>query len=252
MTTTATREGKKTARTDRKRRKRPFRWLWLLFWACWFVVGFPLLQVVGVRFLNPPWTLLMGIRAVERRLHSGTPAPRLAYEWVRLKEVPEDFLKSVWMMEDQRFFDHDGFDWKEIETAMADAKRTGKPVRGASTISMQCARSLFLWQGRSWIRKPLEAYYTMLMETVLTKRRILELYVNVIETGDGIYGIEAAARNYYGKSARDLTRAQSAMIAAILPAPRTWDPLHPTKRVERRQEIILHRIRDVSQEPWQQ
>lgn len=250
MTTTAKREEKKTTRADRGREKKPFRGLRLLFWVCWSVAAFPLLQVVGVRFFNPPWTPLMGIRALERRLNSGPPAPRLAYRWVDLKDVPEDFVKSVWMMEDQRFFDHDGFDWKEIEIAVADAKKTGKPVRGASTISMQCARSLFLWQGRSWIRKPLEAYYTVLMEMVLTKRRILELYVNVIETGDGIYGVEAAAQNYYGRPARDLTRAQSAMIAAILPAPRSWHPRYPTKRVARRQAIILRRISGVRHEPW--
>lgn len=216
------------------------------------MIGFPLLEVVAVRFVDPPWTPLMGIRQLEGRQNSKAPAPRPAYQWVDLNDVPEDFVKGVWMMEDQRFFDHDGFDWKEVEIAVADAKRTGKPVRGASTISMQCARSLFLWQGRSWIRKPLEAYYTVLMETVLTKRRILELYVNVIETGDGMYGVGAAAQNYYGKPAKDLTRRQSAMIAAILPAPRHWDPRHPTQRVTRRQAIILRRIGEVRHEPWEE
>jgi monofunctional biosynthetic peptidoglycan transglycosylase len=120
---------------------------------------------------------------------------------------------------------------------------------GASTITQQSARSLFLWQGRSWIRKGLEAYYTIWMELLLSKRRILELYVNVIEFGDGIYGIEAAAQHYYGKSARDLTREEAAMLAAILPAPRRWNPLAPNRIAKSRWEMILREM-DSARLPW--
>jgi monofunctional biosynthetic peptidoglycan transglycosylase len=124
---------------------------------------------------------------------------------------------------------------------MEKAERTGKSVRGASTITNQCARSIFLWQGRSWIRKGLESYYTIWMELLLPKRRILELYANVIEMGRGIYGVEAASQHYFGVSARGLTREQSAMLAAVLPNPKGWDPTKPSAVLRWRQQLILRR-----------
>ena len=124
---------------------------------------------------------------------------------------------------------------------MEKAEKTGKPVRGASTITNQCARSIFHWQGRSWIRKGLESYYTIWMELLLPKRRILELYANVIEIGRGIYGVEAASRHYFGVSARGLTREQSAMLAAVLPNPKGWDPANPGMTLRWRQQLILRR-----------
>jgi monofunctional biosynthetic peptidoglycan transglycosylase len=122
-----------------------------------------------------------------------------------------------------------------------DAVATRKPARGASTITQQCARSLFLWQNRSWIRKGFEAYYTVLMELMLSKARILELYANVIEFGDGIYGVEAAAQYYYHVPASQLTREQSAMLTAIMPNPRQYDPLKPSEYVLKRREMILEK-----------
>jgi monofunctional biosynthetic peptidoglycan transglycosylase len=151
------------------------------------------------------------------------------------------FLKHLWISEDQRFFQHDGFDWKEMDLAMKEAERKGKPVRGASTITNQCARSIFLWQGRSGIRKGLESYYTIWMEALLSKPRIMELYANVIEMGDGIYGVEAASRHYFGVTAKALTREQSAMLAAVLPNPRGWNPTKPGPTLRRRQRRILQR-----------
>src|SRR4029453_2991924 len=139
------------------------------------------------------------------------------------------------------FFQHGGFDWKEMDLAVEEAERKGKPVRGASTITNQCARSIFLWQGRSWIRKGLESYYTIWMEALLPKRRILELYANVIEMGRGIYGVEAASQHYFGVSARGLTREQSAMLAAVLPNPKGWDPTKPGRTLRWRQRRILQR-----------
>jgi monofunctional glycosyltransferase len=168
------------------------------------------------------------------------PAP-LRYRWVDLRQVPEMFLKHLWISEDQRFFQHDGIDWKELDAALEEAERRGEPVRGVSTITMQCARSIFLWQGRSWIRKGLEAYYTLWMEALLPKRRILELYANVIETGPGIYGVEAASRHYFGVTARNLTREQSATLAAVLPNPKRWNPTNPGATLRRRQRRILAR-----------
>src|SRR5205085_8120818 len=130
------------------------------------------------------------------------------------------------------------------DLAMEKAEKIGKPVRGASTITNQCARSIFHWQGRSWIRKGLESYYTIWMEALLPKRRILELYANVIEMGRGIYGVEAASQHHFGVSARGLTREQSAMLAAVLPNPKGWDPKNPSPMLRSRQQRILHRERD--------
>jgi len=202
----------------------------------------PGLQVAAVRFIHPARTLPMLVEQAGS-VFSREPHPPLRYRWIDLEEMPEMFLKHLWISEDQRFFEHEGFDFKEIELAMKKAERTGKPVRGASTITNQCARSLFLWQGRSWIRKGLESYYTIWMELLLPKRRILELYANVIEMGRGIYGVEAASRHYFGVDARRLTRSQSALLAAVLPNPKHWNPAHPGAALRRRQARILARER---------
>jgi len=212
----------------------------------WIVIGFvallliPAGEVAMVRFINPPWTLPMLLQGGGAIFSRGEGSP-LLYQWTDLPEIPEMFLKHLWISEDQRFFQHDGFDWKEMDAAMNEAERKGKPVRGASTITMQCARSIFLWQGRSWIRKGLESYYTFWMEALLSKGRILELYANVIEMGRGIYGVEAAAQHYYGVSARGLSREQSAMLAAVLPNPKRWNPTRPGSTLRRRQQRILQR-----------
>lgn len=213
-------------------RASPRWWRWLVY-TILFLAAVPVVEVAGVRWIDPPVTPLMLLRPLEAR-SDGRPAPGRQYTWLPFAKIPRNFLKLVLAAEDQRFFRHHGFDWHEIHAAQKQAERTGQEPRGASTISMQCARSLFLWQGRSWIRKGLEAYYTFWMETLLSKRRILELYANVIEIGDGVYGIEAAARAHYGVGAKDLTREQCAALAAILPNPREWDPRSPTPRLAAR------------------
>ena len=200
----------------------------------------PAMQVAVVRFVNPPRTLPMLIEQ-GGALFSSAPKHPLLYRWIDLPQIPKMFLEHLWISEDQRFFQHEGFDWKEMDLALKKAERTGKPVRGASTITNQCARSIFLWQGRSWIRKGLESYYTIWMEALLPKRRIMELYANVIEMGPGIYGVEAASQHYFGVSARGLTREQSAMLAAILPNPKGWDPTSPSPILRSRQQRILRR-----------
>jgi monofunctional glycosyltransferase len=206
---------------------RRWKWVWI---AVLVLLLIPAIQVAVVRFVDPPRTVPM---VLER-------AP-LRYHWIPLAQMPEMFLKHLWISEDQRFFKHYGFDWEEMDRAMEKAEKTGKPVRGASTITNQCARSIFLWQGRSWIRKGLESYYTIWMELLLPKRRILELYANVIEMGRGIYGVEAASQYYFGVSARGLTREQSAMLAAVLPNPKGWDPRNPGMTLRWRQQLILRR-----------
>src|SRR5471030_434818 len=164
---------------------------WILLLLVVFLLV-PAMQVAVVRFVNPPLTLPMLVDQGSA-MFSSAPKRPLRYRWIDLPKIPEMFLEHLWISEDQRFFQHEGFDWKEMDLAVKEAERKGKPVRGASTITNQCARSIFLWQGRSWIRKGLESYYTIWMEALLPKRRIMELYANVIEMGRGIYGVEAAS-----------------------------------------------------------
>jgi monofunctional glycosyltransferase len=220
------------------------RWRWVLIPVVVLLL-IPAMQVATVRFINPPLTLPMLIDQVGA-MFSSTQKHPLRYRWIDLPQIPEMFLKHLWISEDQRFFQHEGFDWKEMDLALKKAERKRKPVRGASTITNQCARSIFLWQGRSWIRKGLESYYTIWMEALLPKRRILELYANVIEMGRGIYGVEAASQHYFGVSARGLTREQSAMLAAVLPNPKGWDPTKPGRTLRWRQRRILRRERNVN------
>jgi monofunctional biosynthetic peptidoglycan transglycosylase len=219
-------------------------WIWLAL-ALLIFLSLPILQVVWVRLYNPPVTPLMLLRQAEARW-SGHSTSSHHFVWCPLTRMPPDFLKFVFVAEDQRFFQHRGFDWREIDLARQHAARTGRKVRGASTITMQCARSLFLWQGRSYVRKGLEAYYTFWMETLLSKRRILELYANVIEMGDGVYGIEAAAVAHFGTTARNLDRAQSAALAALLPNPRKWNPREPSPKLAARIAKILRQEKQVA------
>jgi monofunctional biosynthetic peptidoglycan transglycosylase len=225
-----------------KKWRRTERWKAVLFVAGALLLV-PPVEVAAVRLVNPPLTRPMVFQQIGAFFSRGAAAP-LRYRWIDLRQMPPMFLKHLWISEDQRFFQHKGFDWKELDVAMERAERTGRPIRGASTITMQCARSIFLWQGRSWIRKGLEAYYTFWMETLLPKRRILELYANVIETGRGIYGVEAAAQYHFGRNARELTREQSAMLAAVLPNPKGWNPAKPGPTLRRRQQRILRRERE--------
>ncbi len=224
------------------------RWRWIAIVAVALAL-FPAIQSGCVRWVDPPLTPLMLGRQAEAR-RGGKPDPGRHFEWLPLPSVPHDFTRSVLVAEDQRFFLHHGFDWHEIAAAQRRAEREGKPARGASTITQQCARSLFLWQGRSWLRKGLEAYYTWWMEALLPKRRILELYVNVIEMGDGVYGIGAAARSHFGTPARALTRDQCAMLAALLPAPLAWDPRHPSPKLAKRYARIARDERGAKIPGW--
>jgi monofunctional biosynthetic peptidoglycan transglycosylase len=222
----------------------PRWWRWVVFIILILAV-IPIIEVAAMRFVDPPITPLMLLRPLEARF-AGKPSPTRQYTWLPMARIPRDFLEFALVAEDQRFFRHHGFDWREIHAAQKHAERTGQEVRGASTITMQCARSVFLWQERSWIRKGLEAYYTFWMEALLSKRRILELYANVIEMGDGVYGIEAAAHAHYGVNAHDLTRNQCAALAAILPNPRGWDPRSPTPRLAARITHIQQLEKQVS------
>ena len=148
--------------------------------------------------------------------------------------------------EDNRFIEHSGFDLEAIKKARDyNDHKKGKKIRGASTISQQTAKNVFLWPDRSWIRKGLEVYFTFLIETVWGKKRIMEVYLNVIEMGDGIYGAESASQKYFHKPAAYLTRDQAALIAAILPNPRKWDPSRPSAYLLNRQQWILWNMANI-------
>jgi len=194
----------------------------------------PLFQVGCVAVSNPRTTAPIVLRQWDAHR-----AP-VHHQWVGFDDVPQDFYQALLVAEDEQFFAHHGFDWGSIRAEMKRSAQTGKKPRGASTITQQCARSLFLWQGRSWLRKGLEAYYTVWMELLLSKERILELYANVIEMGDGVYGVEAGAQFHYGIPARELNPRQVAMLVAIMPSPKTWSIKEPNKWVLSRYEMILN------------
>lgn len=190
--------------------------------------------VVAYAVLPPPVTFLM-----VSRLAGGEG---LSYRWKGLNDISPRLVEAAIAAEDSTFCAHRGFDMKAIERALQANARTEKRgrgrIRGGSTISQQTAKNVFLWPGRDWIRKGFEAGYTVLIETVWGKRRIMEVYLNVAEWAPGVYGAEAAARHWYGKSARDLTPREAARLAAILPSPRRYQAASPGPYVRRRASRI--------------
>ena len=161
--------------------------------------------------------------------------------WVPLEAIAPVLPYAVIAAEDNRFCEHAGFDWKELG-GQIDAALAGGRARGASTITMQTAKNLFLWPGRDLVRKALEAWFTPQIELLWPKRRIIEVYLNIAEFGPGIYGAEAAARTYFGKSAAGLGKREAALLAAVLPNPRSWSPARPTKYLQSRARTIRTRI----------
>jgi monofunctional glycosyltransferase len=218
---------------------RKTRVLKLLFRAVLILIGVSLALVILLRFFPPPFSALM----VERRIQSwfGESEYTSDYRWVPLEEIAPVMAVAVIAAEDQRFPEHYGFDWKAIEKAVAYNERNDR-VRGASTLSQQTAKNLFLWSGRSWPRKAIEACFTILLETTWPKRRILETYLNVVEFGSGIYGVEAAAQRYFGKPAKRLTAAETALLAAVLPNPRRFKVDAPTAYLSELRQWILSQM----------
>jgi monofunctional glycosyltransferase len=192
--------------------------------------------VLVYRIVDPPTTPLLWIRWVESGYYKSYPT--YLKHWVPLNQISPNLVRAVIAAEDQKFFQHRGFDWQAVKAAIKINFKTDKTV-GASTISMQTARNVFLWQNRSWFRKSLEAWFTFLIESLWTKERILEVYLNVIEWGDGIFGSEQAALKYFKHSSEDLSPVESAMMVAVLPNPRIWSVLDPQPHVADRQLIIL-------------
>lgn len=193
--------------------------------------------IATYRFVNPPLTPLMILRNVQDE-------EDVRKRWRDYAEISPEFLLAVVAAEDQLFFQHNGFDLKQIRAAI-ETRLDGGRLRGGSTISQQVAKNVFLWPGRSWLRKGLEVWFTAGIELCWSKERILEVYVNIAEMGEGIYGVEAAAQHYYRKPASALTREESALLAAILPAPRDRSPNRPTAFLRERQAWILQQMRNL-------
>ena len=234
------------------RRRRWRGWLWKLPLA--FVV-FSIAQVLALRFIDPPFSMFMVARQLDAAL-AGDFRFRIAHDWRDMDAMSSNLPLALVAAEDQNFASHNGFDFVAIEKAQKHnekmierAEKRGKPVRrlrGASTISQQTAKNLFLWQGRGptrWLRKGLEVWYTALIELLWPKTRILEMYANVAEFGDGIYGGQAAARSFFRKDAARLSAAEAARLAAVLPSPKRYSAARPGPYVQRRTNAIQRQMR---------
>jgi monofunctional biosynthetic peptidoglycan transglycosylase len=206
-----------------------------------FFFGSTLFFVIFYRFIPIPITPLMVIKTIEQM--GEEQDWHFKKDWVPLEKINNNFPLAVVAAEDQLFLEHNGFDLKAIEKAMEyNEKKKGKKIKGASTISQQTAKNAFLWPGRSWIRKGLEVYFTFLIEIFWSKERIMEVYLNIIEMGRGVYGAEAAAQYYYNKPADKLSASQCAAIAAVLPNPVKWSPVKPTPYISKKQRWILKQM----------
>jgi monofunctional biosynthetic peptidoglycan transglycosylase len=197
------------------------------------------LATLLLRWIPPFCSALMVERHVSAIL--GGRKYSATYEWVRWSRIAPAAPLAVIAAEDQRFAEHNGFDMESIQDALEDQQR-GRRLRGASTISQQVAKNMFLWPGRSWVRKGLEAYFTVLIETLWPKRRILEVYLNVAEMGDGIFGIEAASQRYFRKPASRLTPDEAALLAAVLPNPHRLRASRPSAFVQERREWVRRQM----------
>jgi monofunctional biosynthetic peptidoglycan transglycosylase len=189
------------------------------------------------KWINPPVTPLMIIRIVEGLAEGKWVG--IKKEWMPIEKIPPYVIKHVVASEDAKFYIHHGFDWEGIVAAYKYNQKTkSKRLRGGSTISQQTAKNIFLWPNRDWIRKGLETYFTLLIELIWGKERIMELYLNCIEFGPGIYGIEAASQTYYKKSSSKLTEDQSARLVSVIPLPLKRSPLKPSGNMRKKMESI--------------
>ncbi len=205
----------------------------------YFFIGSVALTII-YRFVPPPFTYLMIQRLVEQKIDGEDL--KLRKDWVSIEEMSPYLVRAVIASEDQHFNEHWGFDIEALQKAYQHNQKS-KKVKGGSTISQQVAKNVFLWPGRSYFRKGLEAYFTILIEITWSKKRIMEIYLNEIEMGDGIYGAEAASKKYFRKPAKDLSKRESALIAAVLPNPIRWTPPNPNAYIQRRQYRILRAMR---------
>ena len=201
-----------------------------------------IISVILLRYIPVYVTPLMGIRIIEQIKDKKNPV--LKHHWVGYDEISDNMKGAVVASEDQLFFEHNGFDKKQIKKAIEENKKRKRP-RGASTISQQTAKNVFLWPKSSWLRKGLEAYFTVLIELFWSKDRILHVYLNSIETGDGVYGVEAVARLHFNTSAKKLSQSQAALIAATLPNPLRFSSKNPSAYMYTRQAFIQRQMQNI-------
>lgn len=209
------------------------------------ILWFNVVSVVLVllfKFVPVPFTPLMAFRALEQK--QAGKEMICSHDWVPIEDISMNLQKAVVASEDGYFLKHNGFDFVALKKAFNNNQK-GKKLKGGSTISQQTAKNVFLWQGRSYIRKALEAYYTVLIELIWGKKRIMEVYLNSIEMGDGVYGAQAASKYWFHKSAKNLTKYDAASIAAILPSPRKYKATKSSSYVERRKSKTLRVMRRV-------
>ena len=226
---------KKKTTTPKKKRtfgQKLFRFVWkTILWFNIISIFFVLLY----KFVPVPFTPLMIIRAMEQK--AAGKEMTCSHNWVSIDNISPNLQKAVISSEDGKFFEHNGFDFSAMQKAF-EKNQKGKKIRGGSTISQQTAKNVFLWPGRSYIRKGFEAYFTFLIELMWSKKRIMEVYLNSIEMGDGVYGAEAASKHWYHKQAKNLSKYEAAGIAAILPNPRKYNPIRSTNYMNRRKATI--------------
>ena len=221
----------------------------ILRWSIGLFFASSLLAVIVYKWVPVPVTPLMLIRCCQQM--SKGEKIRLKFHWVKLdEEITPELALAVVASEDQKFLSHNGFDLDAISIAWEE-RVEGKRKRGASTISQQTAKNVFLWPGGGWFRKGLEAYFTILIELIWDKHRIMEVYLNVIEMGDGIYGADALAWQHFGRSADRLTRANCALIAATLPNPLKYSSKNPSKYMLRRQTQIMQQMKNLGSIKWE-
>ncbi|MBP6585298.1 MAG: monofunctional biosynthetic peptidoglycan transglycosylase [Flavobacterium sp.] len=216
-------------------------YLFLLKAMIWFF-GVSIALVVVFKFVPIPFTPLMVIRAIENKIDGNDMV--CSHDWEPIDNISVNLQKAVIASEDARFLTHKGFDFDAIQKAMENNEK-GKKLKGGSTISQQTAKNVFLWQGRSYFRKGLEAYFTVLIEMIWGKERIMEVYLNSIEMGDGVYGAEAATQYWYRKECSNLTKIEAAGIAAILPNPRKFKASNSSAFINARKARIVKRMRQV-------
>lgn len=225
--------------------KKFFRKFWHILWKTalyFFVISIAL--VVLFRFVPVPITFLMLQRCVEQKMDG--KEIKLNKDWVSIDKISPNLILAVVSSEDNNFTEHWGFDFEAIRKAAEyNNKKHIRRIKGASTISQQTAKNVFLFPSRSWIRKGFEVYFTLLIETLWSKKRIMEVYLNVIEMGDGIYGAEAASQKYFKKHAKVLSQNESALLAAILPNPRKWSPVKPNGYIYKRQAWIIWNMNNI-------
>lgn len=218
------------------------RLIWFIFkWTSIAVIASILWVWIYVH-INPPITPIMAKRMIDARLNNETPN-QITRQWIPYKGISQQMILAVLASEDQNFPFHNGFDFEAINKAIAHNKtqsNASKPrIKGASTISQQTAKNVFLWEQRTWLRKGLETYFTVLIEALWSKQRIMEVYLNVAETGNMVFGIEAAANKYFKKSAIAITAEEAALLAACLPNPRIYNPTKPTKYITDRKKWTM-------------